>query len=565
MEEKREDLASILPYLPLIRRSSSSLLFWPPKAQSSLKALSLGPDISRVDSGDLLADAIADLRHSSGLSSDHGRSFSSRAADGYALFFNELMSRADSRMWFGDVIPTLARLVLRLPSLLVEHYRNADNDINGRGITGFRLLNQQEPGIVFLGQELIAALLSCAFFCLFPTSNRGKKHLPTINFDQLFASLHPKGNNSQQEQKVKCLIHYFERICQCMPTGVVSFERKVLPFEQRSNYISYPEVDFWRTSAISLCPFEAFPSGLIEDQNYEALEVDFANEYLGGGALHRGCVQEEIRFMINPELIIGMLFMPSMRKNEAIEIVGVERFSHYMGYGSSFRFMGDYLDKKQLDSFGRRKTRIIAIDALYSPRRRQYEVEGLIREVNKAYCGFFYRSKYQCCQKNFQETSSSGTHFRHNGSEAFSETDRNIAIKDGSSSRHGNGDISLPFIEDYHTNYEICHENIGIATGNWGCGAFGGDPEIKSIIQWLAASQALRPFIHYYTFGEASMQRMEEVTRWILLHGWTVGDLWSMLVEYSSQRLNGNSNLWFFSWLLPEQAARSSDVHYMSE
>lgn len=34
-------------------------------------------------------------------------------------------------------------------------------------------------------------------------------------------------------------------------------------------------------------------------------------------------------------------------------------------------------------------------------------------------------------------------------------------------------------------------DNVGIATGNWGCGAFGGDPEIKSIIQWLAASQVL--------------------------------------------------------------------------
>lgn len=33
------------------------------------------------------------------------------------------------------------------------------------------------------------------------------------------------------------------------------------------------------------------------------------------------------------------------------------------------------------------------------------------------------------------------------------------------------------------------HDNIGIATGNWGCGAFGGDPELKAIIQWLAASQ----------------------------------------------------------------------------
>jgi len=52
---------------------------------------------------------------------------------------------------------------------------------------------------------------------------------------------------------------------------------------------------------------------------------------LGGGALSRGCVQEEIRFMINPELIVGMLFMASMDDNEAIEIVGAERFSQYMG------------------------------------------------------------------------------------------------------------------------------------------------------------------------------------------------------------------------------------------
>lgn len=35
----------------------------------------------------------------------------------------------------------------------------------------------------------------------------------------------------------------------------------------------------------------------------------------------------------------------------------------------------------------------------------------------------------------------------------------------------------------------VNEDSIGIATGNWGCGAFGGDPELKTIIQWLAASQ----------------------------------------------------------------------------
>lgn len=35
--------------------------------------------------------------------------------------------------------------------------------------------------------------------------------------------------------------------------------------------------------------------------------------------------------MVSPELIAGMLFLPAMADNEAIEIVGVERFSSYTG------------------------------------------------------------------------------------------------------------------------------------------------------------------------------------------------------------------------------------------
>jgi hypothetical protein len=35
--------------------------------------------------------------------------------------------------------------------------------------------------------------------------------------------------------------------------------------------------------------------------------------------------------MISPELIAGMIFLPSMADNEAIDIVGVERFSSYTG------------------------------------------------------------------------------------------------------------------------------------------------------------------------------------------------------------------------------------------
>ncbi len=39
-----------------------------------------------------------------------------------------------------------------------------------------------------------------------------------------------------------------------------------------------------------------------------------------------------------------------------------------------------------------------------------------------------------------------------------------------------------------------------IVTGNWGCGMFGGKPEIKILVQWIAASLSGRELI-YTTFG----------------------------------------------------------------
>ncbi|GLT92818.1 hypothetical protein SLE2022_106340 [Rubroshorea leprosula] len=169
------------------------------------------------------------------------------------------------------------------------------------------------------------------------------------------------------------------------------------PQEAGIVFLSQVSADFWGKSAIPLCPFEAHSSGLIEDQSNNALEVDFANKYLGGGALHRDCVQEEIGFMVNPELIAGMLFLSFMEDNEAIDIVGTER------YASSFRFTGDYIDKRNVDFLGRCKTRIIAIDALCHPRMKQYKLKYLLHEINKAFCRFLDQSKSCQHRKLFQE------------------------------------------------------------------------------------------------------------------------------------------------------------------
>lgn len=178
--EGKWELESILPYLPLHLCSSS--LFWPPPVVEALRALSQGPHHSNVRSGQLLSLAISDLRASLNYSSS---SLSSSALHGYSLFFDDLMPRADSVRWFDEVLPKMALLLLNLPSLLETHYRQQPP--LDATTTCLRLLDSQHPGLVLLSQELIAALLSCAFFSLFPTANRGAKYLPTINFHHLFA------------------------------------------------------------------------------------------------------------------------------------------------------------------------------------------------------------------------------------------------------------------------------------------------------------------------------------------------------------------------------------------
>lgn len=52
------------------------------------------------------------------------------------------------------------------------------------------------------------------------------------------------------------------------------------------------------------------------------MQVDFANQFVGGGVTSSGLVQEEIRFLVNPELIISRLFTEALDHNECLIITG---------------------------------------------------------------------------------------------------------------------------------------------------------------------------------------------------------------------------------------------------
>ena len=327
------------------------------------------------------------------------------------------------------LLPKMAQLALQLPKLLPH---------------SVPLLSAGKNLAVTLSQRQIACLLANAFFCTLPETFMS---YPDTNFDSLF---------QDQDEKLKCLFNYFRRVTLTPPERLVTFERRSLQPDSFPTWHTMDQVLF----DIGL---DVREQGLIEDAE-GMLQLDFANRFLGGGVLRRGCVQEEIRFLICPELIVTRILTQVLNDGDCVFVKGAEQFSNYVGYASTFRFTGDFIDMTPVDSMGRRKTEILAIDALRfhnrSSLRNQLEIDTLDRELNKLYCGF---------------------------------------------------------VPSSITSFDTC----GISTGNWGCGAFNGDVQLKFLMQLMvAASCPLTPAersaadqahtvrghgrrVAYYTFGDS--------------------------------------------------------------
>lgn len=222
-----------------------------------------------------------------------------------------------------------------------------------------------------------------------------------------------------------------------VPIGTITFARRTKSTNEFPNW-SECDATFGDSSLVHISS-----EGTIEDNGNGLLQVDFANKYIGGGVLNTGCVQEEIRFVIYPELLCSRLFTEQLDLNECVLISGCERFNSYSGYASTFKWTGCYDDRTPFDSSRRRKCCVVAIDAIYFRNQsHQYQEELMKRELNKAFVGFYH---------------------------------------------------------------ELSSPAAAVATGNWGCGAFNGDKSLKALLQLMVCCVARRPLV-YYTFGDEQLR-----------------------------------------------------------
>ncbi|XP_061546928.1 poly(ADP-ribose) glycohydrolase isoform X1 [Phycodurus eques] len=362
------------------------------------------------------------------------------------LLCTECLEHCEVQHLYEAVLPSMVKLALSAPRLCTMP---------------IPLLKSRINHSLTMSQEQIACLLANAFFCTFPRRNSRKSeycNYPEINFNRLF-----EGSSLRKIEKLKTLICYFRRVSQTRPKGLVTFTRQIMN-----------TLPTWENCQTQLTRLHITCEGTIEDDGYGMLQVDFANRFVGGGVTGHGLVQEEIRFIINPELIVSRLFTEALEHNECLIITGAEQYSRYSGYAETYKWDECYKDETPRDNWQRRCTEIVAIDALkYKHFLEQFLPEKMTRELNKAYCGFF----------------------------------RNNANRKHLSA---------------------------IATGNWGCGAFGGDTRLKALIQLMAAAEAGRDMA-YFTFGDASlMQDVHDMHTFLTERQVTVGRLYGLLNQYSS-------------------------------
>lgn len=363
-------------------------------------------------------------------------------------FWDKVLEEAEAEHLYQSILPDMVKIALCLPNICTQP---------------IPLLKQKMNHSITMSQEQIASLLANAFFCTFPRRNAKMKSeyssYPDINFNRLF-----EGRSSRKPEKLKTLFCYFRRVTEKKPTGLVTFTRQSLE--------DFPE---WERCEKPLTRLHVTYEGTIEGNGQGMLQVDFANRFVGGGVTSAGLVQEEIRFLINPELIVSRLFTEVLDHNECLIITGTEQYSEYTGYAETYRWARSHEDRSERDDWQRRGTEIVAIDALHFRRYLdQFVPEKIRRELNKAYCGF---------------------------------------LRPGVSS-----------------------ENLSaVATGNWGCGAFGGDARLKALIQILAAAAAERDVV-YFTFGDSELMRdIYSMHTFLTERKLTVGEVYKLLLRYYNE------------------------------
>ena len=323
---------------------------------------------------------------------------------------------------------------------------------------GIETLKTCDNKFIELNRKQVALIFLLSFFDLIDVKSTDNK-----NYFIVSNILFTKYENTFQFGR--CFLNYLTVIGRWLAENNPILEEKII-FARKNE----KSKDYLEKSDVELCKLKLIDTKESLFNGDASYGIDFANQYIGGGTLNGGCVQEEILFAIEPEAIVSLFFMEVMDDNDAIAIFNTIQYSKYDGYGWDFIYTGCAIDDKNI-----KKNRIIAIDAICVGSYGSYFAikNEINRDIHKAYVGF-----------------------------SLAKLDNNIPKT--------------------------------IATGNWGCGAFNGNHELKFIQQWIAASYAGIERLDYYTFKDKNMILVEKYYEKIKNKFKTARELYDALISVST-------------------------------
>ena len=310
---------------------------------------------------------------------------------------------------------------------IVAETRYAKSRFGTKRIARLTAHRENASGVVLTQQEILT-LMSCALYDFFPyTDEKSHEH---IGLTQILNHMSTT-TESWGLEKTRCILNYLQSALADMEgMRQVRFRRHRASFTDAHwtastmpmQAYNWHDVDVGSGNVVKI-------EDVCDKLAGQAWEVDFANAHIGGGVLGSGCVQEEIRFMQCPELIVSILFTDELMPDESVQITGYRQFNETRGYGREdrperFRYVG--ANPNPEPAHGRS---MLVMDAIrWTPENYHYQFEwnNIKRELDKARCAF-----------------------------------------------------------DYTEN-----ATWPIVTGHWGCGAFHGNHRLKAFIQLLAAADA---------------------------------------------------------------------------
>mmetsp|Transcript_47456 Transcript_47456/g.54639 ORF Transcript_47456/g.54639 Transcript_47456/m.54639 type:complete len:467 (+) Transcript_47456:88-1488(+) len=229
----------------------------------------------------------------------------------------------------------------------------------------------------------------------------------------------------------------------------------------------------WETSKAELSPVVFDENKKIEDSD-GFMHADFANKDLMLHYIIPSMTQEEVLFSIRPDIFPILLIAERLEDDEVILIMGAKIYSSYTGYLSSF----EWQPLRREDFLNRQPTGIFAVDAIPSMGDVQFTTKYVNRELRKIHLGF-------------------------------------TAIDE--------------FANDYR---DLPYEFDRVSTGNWGCGAFGGNLYLKFLEQWIAASIGGKK-MDYSTFKNPKLKKvLSELQTAVLDKELTAGKLYFLIQRY---------------------------------